>query len=62
MIEHLAQRHPIDHPCVHSNADDSSRELVHHDEYPMRAQHDGFAAKQVDAPEAVLHVSDEGEP
>jgi len=62
MIKHPAQHHPIDSPRVHSNADDAPRELIHHDEHPMRAQHDGLAAEQVDAPEAVLGVTDEGEP
>jgi len=62
MIEHPAKRHSIDDARVHTNADDSPCELVHHHQDPMRAKHDGLAAEQVNAAETVLGVADEGEP
>src|ERR1700730_8143986 len=40
----------------------ATRVHVHDQQHPMTMQKDGFAAEQVDAPEAILHVSDEGQP
>src|SRR5262245_42907305 len=48
--EHVTQRRPIDFPTVHSEADDTSRELVHDDQHPVGLQGEGFTAKQIDAP------------
>ena len=62
MVEHPAQRLPIDRARVNPNANDSPRELIHHHENPVARQHDGLAAEQVDAPKAVLCVPDERQP
>ncbi len=62
MVEHSAQCHPIDCARVNPNANDSPCELIHHHKNPVARQHDGLAAEQVDAPEAVLRVPDERQP
>ena len=61
-IEHPAEAGRIDGPTVHAESDDATRELVHDDEAPVAPQHDGLAAKEVDAPEAICLVSDERQP
>jgi hypothetical protein len=38
---------------VHADAYDPPRELIHDDEHSIGSQHEGFAAKEVDAPQAV---------
>jgi hypothetical protein len=35
MVEHPAQRWSIDAPSLYTKADDSTRELIHDDEYPV---------------------------
>ncbi len=62
MVEHPAQRLPIDRARVNPYANDSPREFIHYHENPVARQHDGLAAEQVDAPEAVLRVPDERQP
>ena len=62
MVKHSAQRYPIDRTYLNAEADDPASELIHHDEDPMRPQHDGFTAKEVNAPKAILHVANEGQP
>ncbi len=47
---------------MHSEADDPPRELIHNDENPVRLQGDGLTAKQIDAPETILCVTDERQP
>ena len=42
--------------------DEAAGKHVHHDEHPVTAQEDGFAAEQVDAPQAILDVPDECRP
>ena len=43
-------------------ADDSAGVLIHDDEDPVSPQGCRLAAKQVDTPETVLEVTDEGQP
>ena len=62
VVEHPAQRFPIDRARVSPNTNDSPRELIHHHENPVARQHDVLAAEQVDAPEAVLCEPDERQP
>ena len=45
-----------------TKSDDTARKLIHDDEYPVALQKNGFAPKQVNAPEAVFRVSQEGQP
>jgi len=61
-IEHPAERHTVDYSSVHAKPDDPARVLIHDGQYPMSPQRRRLAAKQVDTPEAVLHVTQESEP
>src|SRR5579862_7622028 len=49
-------------PAFYSKTDDSASALIHHHQYPIRSQTNRFALKQVDAPQTVLHISNEREP
>jgi hypothetical protein len=44
---------------MHADADEATRELVHDHEHPVAAEHNGLAAKEIHAPQAVGRVSDE---
>jgi hypothetical protein len=45
-----------------AKADDAAGEDVHHDHNPVVFEQNRFAPKEVDAPQAVLSVPDDGEP
>jgi hypothetical protein len=47
---------------MYTKANDAPRELVHDHEHPVGVEQNGFATKKINAPEAVLRVSDEGQP
>ena len=61
-VEHAAEVGAIDRTAVHADADEATRELVHDHEHPVAPEHDGFASKEVHAPQAVCGVSDERQP
>ena len=61
-VEHSTQCQAIHIAGVCAEADDAPRELVHDHEHPVALQVNGFTPKQVDAPEAVLRVSQEAQP
>jgi hypothetical protein len=42
-IEHLAERHAVHDAGVHAEAHDAARQLVHHDEHPVRVEDGRFA-------------------
>ena len=58
MVEHSAQRWSIDGSSLNSEANDSARELIHDDEYPMAFENEGFATKQIDAPQAIFGMTE----
>ncbi len=58
MVEHSAQRWSIDGPSLYTEANDSARELIHDDEYPMALENEGFATEQIDAPQAVFCMTE----
>ena len=62
VVEHATQPCAIDGAGLDAEADNASGALIHDDKDPVRPQGDGRTAKEVDAPEAVLRVPDEGEP
>ena len=62
MVEHPTYRDAVDVGTLDTEADDAAGEHVHDDQHPVAAQQDGFAAEQVDAPQAVLDVPDECQP
>src|SRR6516162_812453 len=61
-IEHAARRHAIDACGADAKADDTTGEDVHNQQNPMAAQDDRFNAKQIDTPDAVFCLSDDGQP
>jgi hypothetical protein len=62
LVEHATDRHAIDVSRLDANADDPTREQIHDDHDPVALEHNRFASEQIDAPQAVFHVSDEREP
>ena len=60
-IEHPAQRQPIHNVAPNANPHNPTRELVHHEQKPMRSQGSGLASKQIQAPQTVLHVAEKSE-
>jgi len=61
-VEHPAKCGTIDDTGMDAEADDATGELIHEDEDPMGAQDGRFAAEQVDTPETILRVPEEGQP
>src|SRR3954466_1226745 len=60
--EHAAQVDRRDIARMHAEAHQTTRELIHDHEHPVGSQYEGFAGKQVDAPEAARRVADERQP
>lgn len=58
-IEHAADALAIENPGVSREADDSPRVLIHDRHDPVAAQEQGFAAKEIQAPKAILRVPEE---
>lgn len=58
-IEHAADALAVEDPGVDREADDSPRILIDHRHDPVAAQEQGFAAKEIQAPKAVLRVPEE---
>src|SRR5512146_1392876 len=61
-IEHSADDRAVEISRGNAKADNAVREYVHHDHDPKAPEQHRFAAKQVDAPQAVRGVPDHGEP
>jgi hypothetical protein len=66
LLEHPADCQAIDDSALDAESDHSTRVLVHNDQNPIRLQADRFTSEQVDAPQAVCHmtmnVSQDGPP
>jgi hypothetical protein len=58
-VEEAAHVGTFERTAMHADADQATRKLVHHHEHPVAAEHDGLAAKEIDAPEAVYGMADE---
>ena len=61
-IEHSARRNAIDACGADAKADDTTGEDVHDEQDPMAAQDHRFNAKQIDTPDAIFCLSDDGQP
>ena len=61
-IKHAAHVDARDRTAMHAESDETARELVHHHEHPVAPKHDRFAAKEIDAPQAVCGMADERQP
>ena len=62
LVKHATDRHAIDVSRLDANADDPAREQIHDDHDPVALENNRFTSEQIDAPQAVRCVSDEGEP
>src|SRR6266536_1747205 len=62
LVEHPANRGATGISALNAKANDPTCEHVHHHHDPMAAQEYRFAAKQIDAPQAVLHMPDKAQP
>jgi hypothetical protein len=62
LIEHSAECPAVDHSGLDTEPNDPSCVLIHDDQDPVGPQHGRFAPEQIDTPEAVLQVSNEGQP
>ncbi len=62
LIEHLAKRGSIDIASMNTKADDAPCKLVHDNKDPVGLEENGLAPEQIDAPEAIFHMADKGEP
>src|SRR5215207_129436 len=62
LIKHSADCSTINHAWLHSEADDAASELIHDDHHPVGSEDQRFTSKEIDAPEAVLGVSEESQP
>ena len=62
LIEHPAERETIDHSGMDAEADDPASILIHVDQDPVSPQRGRFAPEQIDTPETVLQMSNEGQP
>ena len=60
--EHPTQHDTVKGSGMDGEADDPARVLIHNAENPVSAKRGGLAAKQIDAPETVLHLSNERQP
>src|SRR5210317_1921159 len=45
-----------------TKSDDAPSELVHNHEYPVTIQKNGFTPKQINTPQAIFGVPEEGKP
>ncbi len=62
LLEHPAECQTIDNSALDPEPDDSTRVLVHNDQNPISLQADRFTSEQVEAPQTVLHMTDERQP
>src|SRR5664279_1060836 len=62
LVEHAAERWPVDCRGLHAKADDPAGKLIHDDQDPVTPQQDRFGPEQGQAPETVFGMTQEGEP
>ena len=62
LVEHTAERWTVDGNGLHAKADDPAGKLIHDDQDPVTPQQDRFGPEQVQAPETVFGMTQEGEP
>src|SRR5262249_32137749 len=62
LFKHSAERQAIDDSALDPESDDSACVLVHDNQHPICLQGDRFTTEQVEAPQTVLHMTDESQP
>ncbi|MFO0776491.1 MAG: hypothetical protein U0223_02660 [Nitrospira sp.] len=60
--EHPVNRDPINVSGRGAEFDETARTHVHHHHHPVAREEERFASEEIDAPEAVLDVANEGQP
>ena len=61
-VEHPAEVAARDGAGMHADAYEATGELIHDHKHPIGPQDEGFAAKEVDAPQAVSGVANHRQP
>src|SRR5450755_2747399 len=61
-VEYATDRHAVEVCRLDADADDPACEEIHDNHDPVAPEHNGLTSEQIDAPQTVLHVSDEREP
>src|SRR5215813_2536356 len=61
-VEHPAECNTIDGSSLDAESNDAARVVIHDDQNPVGPQPRRFAPEQIDTPEAVLQVAQEGQP
>ena len=62
VIEHPAQRNPVNDATMHAETHNAPCPVVYHDEHPVRVEDSRFAPKQIHTPQTVLRVPQDGQP
>src|SRR5215471_2371476 len=62
LLEHPRERQAIDDSALDPESNDPACVLVHDNQHPICLQGDRFTAEQVEAPQTVLHMTDERQP
>lgn len=62
LVEHSAEGWTVDGHGLDGNANDPERELVHDEQDPVTLEETGFGPEQVQTPETLFAVTEEGEP
>ena len=62
VVEHPAYGDAVNRSGFDAKADESSRKDVHDHHYPVTAEEDRFAAEEIDAPETIFGLADQGKP
>lgn len=61
-VEHPAECDTVDGPGMDAERNDPAGTLIHHDQDPVGPQDGRFAPEQIQTPETVFHVANEGQP
>jgi len=62
VVKHPAKSDPVDASGMDAEPQDAARELIHDDQDPVSPQRGRFASEQIYTPEAVLELTNEGQP
>jgi len=62
LVENATECWAVDRDGLHPKANDPSSADIHDDQNPMTLKQNGFSPKQVDTPQTVLGLAQQGEP
>src|SRR5258708_35799719 len=62
VVKHPAKSDPVDASGMDAEPQDAARELIHDDQDPVSPQGGRFASEQIYTPDAVLELTNEGQP